>query len=451
MIIIIFTMYVRIITAFMTLLFIGVNPLFALFSDIEYSWYESSINTLAGEKIISGFDDGTFGPEKSITRAEILKIILQASGNGVGEVPLDRCFPDVAVNMWYHAYICRAYSLRVTSGFSDGTFKPNNTVTTLEALAFGTRAFGLSIPKTGSGELWYEPLGKFADEKHILPMSSYTLATPISRGKATELILRIRSYKQSQAVLSYGSSGCKVGRDLQTKNTIMIAWKSREYLLSIPTNYTKNKQYSLIVASHGRTNSNAEVRDYMGLEWSRRGWVQTDFIIAYPAGIDVASGGRSWSEAESITFFDAMIEQIGEAYCVNRSEIYLVGHSLGGWFTHKLACLRGEIVRGMAGVGSAGYSGNCTGPVASLLYQNVDDKLSPYSSWVSGREIRKKVNLCSNETTQVKIGSLTCQKSEKCSSNSPVIWCEGYSGLWGDPHSWPIGAGDQILGFLRGM
>ena len=122
----------------------------ALFQDIEYSWYESSINTLAGEKIISGFDDGTFGPEKSITRAEILKIILQASGNGVGEVPLDRCFPDVAVNMWYHAYICRAYALHITNGFSDGTFKPNNTVTTLEALAFGFRAFSLPIPQAGS-------------------------------------------------------------------------------------------------------------------------------------------------------------------------------------------------------------------------------------------------------------------------------------------------------------
>lgn len=316
----------------------------ALFQDIEYSWYESSINTLAGEKIISGFDDGTFGPAKSITRAEILKIILQASGNGVGEVPLDRCFPDVAVNIWYHGYICRAYALHITNGFSDGTFKPNNTVTTLEALAFGFRAFSLPIPQAGSGELWYEPLRKMADEKHIIPMNSYTLATPISRGRATELIMRIRAYKQSQSILSYGSPGCKVGRDLQTKNTLIIAGKPREYLLSLPTNYTKNKEYSLIVASHGRTNSNEQVKNYMGLGST------SDFIIAYPAGIDVASGGRSWSEAENITFFDAMIEQIGEAYCVNRGEVYLVGHSLGGWFTHKLACLRGEVVRGMAGV-----------------------------------------------------------------------------------------------------
>ena len=444
-------MCARILIAFLTLFVFPVHPLFALFSDIEYSWYESSIDTLAQENIISGFDDGTFGPEKPITRAEILKIILQASGNGVGEVPLDRCFPDVAVNMWYHAYVCRAYSLHITSGFSDGTFKPNNTVTTLEALAFGMRAFGISIPTAGNRELWYEPLQKFAGEKHIIPMNSYTLGTPISRGRATELIIRIRMYKQTQSLLSYGSTGCKVGSDLQTKNTLIVAWKSREYLLSVPVNYTKNKEYSLIVASHGRTNSNAQVQAYMGLEWSQRGWGQTDFIVAYPAGLDGASRGSSWSAAESIVFFDAMIEQIGEAYCINRSEVYLVGHSLGGWFTHKLACLRWELVRGMAWVGSAGYSGNCTWPVASLLYQNIDDPLSSYASGASGREIRKKVNLCSEETTPVKIGSLTCKKYEKCSSGSPVIWCEGYSGLWGDPHSWPIGGGTDILVFLRGL
>jgi S-layer homology domain len=195
---------------------------FALFLDTEYSWYKDSITTLASEKIINGFDDGTFGPEKSITRAEILKIILQASGNGLGETPLEKCFPDVSQNMWYHAYICRAYMLRVTNGFSDGTFKPNNTVTTLEALAFGFRAFSIPIPQTGSGELWYEPLRKMAHDNHILSSDSYTLDTPISRGKASELILKIRFYKQSPKVQSYGSPGCQIGKNLSTKNTITI-------------------------------------------------------------------------------------------------------------------------------------------------------------------------------------------------------------------------------------
>lgn len=94
-------------------------------------------------------------------------------------------------------------------------------------------------------------------------MNSYTIATPITRGRATELIMRIRTYKQSQSILSYESSGCKVGRDLQGKNTLTIAGKSREYLLTLPTNYTKRKEYKFIIANHGRTNSNEQVKNYM--------------------------------------------------------------------------------------------------------------------------------------------------------------------------------------------
>jgi S-layer homology domain len=69
-----------------------ISPVYADFRDMESSWYRDSIIELTNEQIISGYGDGTFGPER-ITRAEILKIILQASGNGLGEVPIERCFP----------------------------------------------------------------------------------------------------------------------------------------------------------------------------------------------------------------------------------------------------------------------------------------------------------------------------------------------------------------------
>jgi polyhydroxybutyrate depolymerase len=75
-----------------------------------------------------------------------------------------------------------------------------------------------------------------------------------------------------------------------------------------------------------------------------------------------------------------MILEIADAYCIDRSEVHLVGHSLGGWFAQKLACARGDIVRSVTAVGSAGWSGTCTGPAASLIYQNPDDALSPYSA-----------------------------------------------------------------------
>ena len=93
------------------------------------------------------------------------------------------------------------------------------------------------------------------------------------------------------------------------------------------------------------------VQDYMGLEGTRGGsggrWSRTtsegnsDTIVAYPAGI---SNGKSfsWSEKESITFYDAMVQQISENYCINRDKVYFVVHSLGGWMTNRVPSLLGE-------------------------------------------------------------------------------------------------------------
>lgn len=64
------------IIAIITSLLCIVEPIFAGFSDIENSYYRDAISKLSSEGIISGFPDGTFGGDKTITRAEILKIYM---------------------------------------------------------------------------------------------------------------------------------------------------------------------------------------------------------------------------------------------------------------------------------------------------------------------------------------------------------------------------------------
>jgi hypothetical protein len=65
-------------------------------------------------------------------------------------------------------------------GFEDGSFKPFETVTFLEALAFSARAFEIDIPDTDSGE-WFEKYRDFMDEKDIFPEHVYTRDTFINR------------------------------------------------------------------------------------------------------------------------------------------------------------------------------------------------------------------------------------------------------------------------------
>ena len=433
--------------------FFSLNQALADFTDIEYSWYRDSVLSLQNQWLTSGYGDGRYGVENNITRAEILTILLRASAITLPEIGAEKCFPDVDPNMWYHKYICAAHKLGIANGFSDGKFKPNDSVTTLEAGAFGNKAFSLGISTDGSP--WYTNLQNTLNTNNILLTQGYTLKTLISRGKSAELIVRLQEFKRTNSPLSTKSTGCQAnGSLISWENTITIAGKERKYNLYIPSGYTNSKEYALAVATHGRTNSKDQVQAYMGLGR------QSDFIVVYPGGLSSSSGSSfSWSEKENMTFIDAVLKQVSDNYCVNRNEIYAIGHSLGGWMAQRIACLRGEFINGLAAVGSGGFTGACTGPAPSLFFQNVDDHLSSYASGVSARNTRLKVNECSESSTEnVQIGSLTCTKYNSCSSGNPVVWCEGYTGYNNDPHSWPTGGswqspggGTWILEFFKGL
>lgn len=257
-------MTLRTLTAFLAIFSLSVESTFAAFTDTSLSFYRDAITTLSAEGVISGFGDGTFGPEKPITRAEILKVYLKAKGTPLPEAPKTRCFRDVATTLWYHAYICEGVRLGIVKGFENGTFGPDKSVTTLEALAMGLRLYGIA-PTTISSP-WYISYQDFADTNDILDSASYSLVTPISRGKASELILKIREFTTKSSLLTNVSRGCKNPGTLGSTNTVQVAGKDRSYILSIPAGYTSGKAVGLVVAIHGRTNNNTMVQGYMGLE-----------------------------------------------------------------------------------------------------------------------------------------------------------------------------------------
>ena len=106
----------------------------------------------------------------------------------------------------------------------------------------------------------------------------------------------------------------------------------------------------LIVAFHGRTNSNEQVRSYYRLDREI-----TDAFIVYPAALSNGNGTFSWSdgtnkpsEFRDIAFFDAIVERLSKEYCIDMERIFVVGHSLGAWFSNSLACVRGDVIRASA-------------------------------------------------------------------------------------------------------
>ncbi len=104
------------------------------FSDLpEISRYFPAIQYLHEAGIISGYSDGTFRPDNPVNRAEFLKLVLESS-----EIPTDIVtptgFPDIDDNAWYAQYVRKAYAEKWIEGYPDGTFKPEQNINKVEAL-----------------------------------------------------------------------------------------------------------------------------------------------------------------------------------------------------------------------------------------------------------------------------------------------------------------------------
>lgn len=107
-------------------------------------WYTAAVSTLANAGAINGCGDGTFHPNQAISRAQFVTILAGIYGvNASGGMP----FSDVG-RSWYYDAVATAYANGWVSGFTDGTFHPNQTITRAEAVSILNRVLGRSCDLT---------------------------------------------------------------------------------------------------------------------------------------------------------------------------------------------------------------------------------------------------------------------------------------------------------------
>lgn len=109
------------------------------FSDVTSSdWYNNAISTLAKAGVLNGYADGTFRPNDYITRAELVKIAVSFFNTSAGQ---STHFSD-ASNHWATDFIAAAESFGFINGYEDGTFRPDKFVTRAEAMKIINRTLG---------------------------------------------------------------------------------------------------------------------------------------------------------------------------------------------------------------------------------------------------------------------------------------------------------------------
>ena len=114
------------------------------FSDIdENDWYYDNVMDAANNGYVTGMGDGTFAPTKATTRAEFASMIAKAMGYEANpDAP--SMFPDVADDFWGKAAINFCAQNGIITGYDDGTFQPNKAITRQEAASILRNAFKLT-------------------------------------------------------------------------------------------------------------------------------------------------------------------------------------------------------------------------------------------------------------------------------------------------------------------
>ena len=167
------------------------------FSDITDNYTATAVETLRLMGVLDGYGDGTFRPNAVLTRAQFCKMAVYAmdGSSELGRYSTVTIFPDVKPSLWAASYINMAAKKGVIAGFADGKFKPNQTVTTGQAVTILMR--GLGYKDENMGGVW--PQGYMAEAQTcgLLKSTGITSAySALTRGQAAKLFLNLFEAKR---------------------------------------------------------------------------------------------------------------------------------------------------------------------------------------------------------------------------------------------------------------
>ncbi len=117
------------------------SPSGATFSDVSTGDPRFQyVETLAANGIIGGYSDGTFRPQNTLTRGQAVKMFVLGKG-WAPEDPQTPTFTDVPRDNAFYGYVEAAHSHQLIDGYGDGTFRPNASLTRAQIAKILYRSF----------------------------------------------------------------------------------------------------------------------------------------------------------------------------------------------------------------------------------------------------------------------------------------------------------------------
>jgi polyhydroxybutyrate depolymerase len=252
------------------------------------------------------------------------------------------------------------------------------------------------------------------------------------------------------------SLGCEDGTldTTVTEVDLEVDGVTRRYELHVPPAYDGRTPLPLVLTFHGFGGRPAQIRMFTQMDATAdaRG-----FVVVYPEGLDeswnagVCCGLSAENEVDDVGFVRAVIEDISERGCIDRSRVYATGMSNGGFFSHRLACEASDViaaigpVAGVLGVDSSACMPER--PVPVIHFHGTSDSIVLYEGGCPSACLSDSESVADTiagwverdgctEAPEVVLrnGSATCETTQGCDGDASVTLCS----IGGDAgHCWP--------------
>lgn len=166
-------------------------------TDISGHWSENQVLSWINKGLISGYPDGSFKPDNYITRAEFITLVNRAFNFNDESNPK---FSDINSRNWYAGEVAKSVAAGYISGYQDGTFRPNKEINRLEASSIIARVICSNL--SGSASALNEFLDQARIPAWGRDAAGAVAAQGIIKGYADQTFRPLQPITRSEAVVA---------------------------------------------------------------------------------------------------------------------------------------------------------------------------------------------------------------------------------------------------------
>jgi len=215
------------------------------------------------------------------------------------------------------------------------------------------------------------------------------------------------------------SAGCGMSSALEEEAFVSQSLSGdRTYFVRLPAGYDPSRAYPIVYQLHGcsdsatREDNNVSVHNESGAD------------AIHVRGRAASNCWETATDGPDVPYFDAMVAAVESDLCVDTTRRFLAGYSSGSFMTHRLACIRGDMLRGVASIAGGQSGRDCAGNVAALLIHDRDDGTVNISASEGTRDNHAMRNGCDLEAARTPTDHPPCEAFVGCEAGLPVVWCE---------------------------